>query len=38
MFFDEAGYKELLTEAVVGGHILAPVSTGDPGRPGTASG
>ncbi len=28
VFFDEAGYKELLTEAVLGGHILTPAGTG----------
>ena len=27
VFFDEAGYKELLTEAVVDGHILTPAGT-----------
>ena len=26
VFFDEVGYRELLTEAVLNGHILAPVS------------
>jgi hypothetical protein len=36
VFFDEAGYKELLTKAVVGGHILAAARVSD--HPGTASG
>ena len=27
VFFDEAGYKELLTEAVLAGHILTPAGT-----------
>ena len=36
VFFDEAGYKELLTEAVVDGHILTPAPVSD--HPGTASG
>ena len=36
VFFDEAGYKELLTEAVVGGHILTAALVSD--HPGTASG
>ena len=25
VFFDNVGYRELLTEAVLNGHILAPV-------------
>jgi ATP-dependent DNA helicase RecQ len=34
VFFDEAGYKELLTEAVVDGHILTPAPVSDhPGPP-----
>jgi ATP-dependent DNA helicase RecQ len=27
VFFDEVGYKELLTEAVLHGHILTPART-----------
>jgi ATP-dependent DNA helicase RecQ len=37
VFFDEVGYKELLTEAVLNGHILAPVGAQPravPGLPG----
>jgi ATP-dependent DNA helicase RecQ len=30
VFFDEVGYKELLTEAVLDGHLLAPIGTGAP--------
>ena len=36
VFFDEAGYKEFLTEAVMGGHILTAALVSD--HPGTASG
>ncbi|HYZ53892.1 MAG TPA: DUF3553 domain-containing protein [Streptosporangiaceae bacterium] len=28
VFFDEIGYKELLTEAVLNGQILAPAGAG----------
>jgi hypothetical protein len=28
VFFDEVGYKELLTEAVLNGQILAPAGAG----------
>ena len=38
VFFDEVGYKELLTEAVLNGHILAPVGARARAVPGLLTG
>ena len=38
VFFDEVGYKELLTEAVLNGHILAPVGAQARAVPGLLTG